>query len=199
MSLYTYVPGKPELLDVMLDTVLGESPKAYPLDGGWRAAVEAAARDQWDFYQRHPWVLQVSGSRALLGPNELAAYESQLVLFDSLGLTALDVTRAVSAVSNFVRGSAKAVADARAAEQATGLSDDDWWNARSSLLDELLPPAQFAERYPTATRLDQEHAFDQADRSPGDDTPYTVKEALDAFEFGLRRLLDGIEAFVDNR
>jgi AcrR family transcriptional regulator len=199
MSLYTYVPGKPELLDVMLDTVLGEDPKTYPLDGGWRGAVEAAARDEWAFYQRHPWVLQVSGSRALLGPNELAAYESQLRLFDSLGMTAVDVTRAVSAVSNFVRGSAKAVADARAAEQATGLSDDEWWNARSSLLDELLPPEQFAERFPIATRLEQEHAFDQTDRSPDDDTPYTVKEALDAFEFGLQRLLDGIEAFAAGR
>jgi AcrR family transcriptional regulator len=199
MSLYTYVPGKPELLDVMLDTVIGETPKASPPDGGWRPAVEAAARDQWAFYQRHPWVLQVSGSRALLGPNELAAYEAQLRLFDSLGLTAVEVTRAVSAVSNLVRGSAKAVADARAAEQATGLSDDDWWTARSSLLDELLPPDAFAERFPTATRLEQEHAFDQADRSPDDDTPYTVKEAVDAFEFGLQRLLDGIEAFVASR
>src|SRR5688500_18770488 len=35
MSLYTYVPGKPELLDLMLDAVLGETPSAYALDGGW--------------------------------------------------------------------------------------------------------------------------------------------------------------------
>ncbi len=39
MSLYTYVPGKAELLDVMLDTVLAEV--ARP-DGarGWRAGLE---------------------------------------------------------------------------------------------------------------------------------------------------------------
>lgn len=199
MALYTYVPGKPELLDVMLDTVIGEDPKTYPLDGGWRAAVEASARDSWDFFQRHPWVLQISGSRSLLGPNELAAYESQLRLFDGLGLAAVDVTRAVSAVASFVRGSAKAVADARTAEQVTGVSDDEWWNARSPLLEELVPPEAWAERYPTATRLQAEHAFDQPDRDPDDDTPYTVKEALDAFEFGLQRLLDGIEAYVAAR
>jgi hypothetical protein len=29
------------------------------------------------------------------------------------------------------------VSDARAAEQTTGMSDDDWWNARNPLLDEL--------------------------------------------------------------
>ena len=61
MTLYTYVPGKAELLDLMLDTTLGELPTTYALDHGWRAAVEASARDGWDFYERHPWVLQVSG------------------------------------------------------------------------------------------------------------------------------------------
>ena len=67
MSLYTYVPGKAELLDLMLDTVLGELPTAYS-ENGWRAAVEASARDGWDFYQRHPWVLQVSGAPGVSVP-----------------------------------------------------------------------------------------------------------------------------------
>lgn len=195
MSLYTYVPGKPELLDVMLDTVLGETPKTYALDRGWRAAVEEATRDAWAFYQRHPWVLQVSGSRALLGPNELDGYEAMLRLFDGLGLSALDHARAVTAVASFVRGSAKEVSDARAAEQATGVSDDEWWNIRGPLLEELSGDI-WDERYPTATRLQQEHAFDQPDRAPDDATPYTVKDAQEAFEFGLARLLDGIEAYV---
>ncbi|MGH9211345.1 MAG: TetR/AcrR family transcriptional regulator C-terminal domain-containing protein [Acidimicrobiales bacterium] len=197
MSLYTYVPGKAELLDLMLDAVLGELPTEYPRDDGWRAAVEASARDGWAFYERHPWVLQVSGARALLGPHELDAYETQLRLFDGLGLTGVEMSRAVSALAGFVRGSAKAVADARSAEQATGLSDDDWWNARSPLLDEAVGDA-WSKRYPTASRLAEEHAFDQLDR-PDDETPYTVREALDAFEFGLQRLLDGLEALVETR
>jgi AcrR family transcriptional regulator len=121
MSLYTYVPGKAELLDLMLDTALGELPTAYPRDGGWRAAVEASARDGWDFYQRHPWVLQISGSRALLGPHELDLYETQLRLVDGLGLDGVEMTRVVGVVAGFVRGSAKAVSDARTAEQATGV------------------------------------------------------------------------------
>jgi len=197
MSLYTYVPGKAELLDLMLDTALGELPSTYPLAHGWRAAVEAAARDGWAFYQRHPWVLQVAGARASLGPHELGLYETQLRLVDGLGLTGVEMTRVVAVVAGFVRGSAKAVADARAAEQATGLSDDDWWNARAPLLAELSGP-RFPERYPTISRLGAEHAFDQADR-PDDATPYTVRDALDTFEFGLQRVLDGVESFVDSR
>ena len=66
MALYTYVPGKAEFLDLMLDRVLAELPTGY--DGPWRVAVEAFARDGVAFYQRHPWVLAVSGARAVLGP-----------------------------------------------------------------------------------------------------------------------------------
>jgi hypothetical protein len=198
MSLYTYVPGKAELLDLMLDTVFTELATDHPRDRGWRAAVEASARQGWAFYERHPWVLQVSSSRALLGPHEMDVFESQLRLFDGLGLTAMEMTRAVSALGGYVRGSAKTVADARAAEQATGLSDDDWWNARSPLLEELADDS-WSERYPTITRLNEEQAFDQLDRADDDTTPYTVREALDAFEFGLQRLLDGIESLVKTR
>jgi AcrR family transcriptional regulator len=198
MSLYTYVPGKAELLDLMLDRVLGELPTQYDLAGGWRKAVEQCARDGWALYERHPWMLQIASSRAVLGPHELDSYEAQLTLFDGLGLTAVEVVRAVGAVSGFVRGAAKTVADARAAEKATGQSDDDWWNARSPLLDELTTDV-WPERYPTSTRLAAEHAFDQLDRDPDDATPYLVKDALDAFEFGLQRLLDGIEALIARR
>ena len=98
----------------------------------------------------------------------------------------------------FTKGSAQAVTDAMAAERVTGQSDDDWWNARAPLLDEMVDDAWEA-RYPVATRLSSEHAFDQPDRQPGDATPYLTREALDAFEFGLQRILDGLEVFITAR
>jgi AcrR family transcriptional regulator len=195
MALYTYVPGKAELLDLMLDAVLAEVAQGPPVAGGWRAAAEASARQGWAFYERHPWVLHVSGARALLGPHELDAYEAQVRIFDGLGLSAVDQTRVVGVLASFVRGAARAVADARAAERATGVSDDDWWAARSAMLDELVGD-WWAERYPTLTRMEAEKAFLQADRAPGDATPYVEYEELAVFEFGLQRLLDGIEAYV---
>jgi hypothetical protein len=51
---------------------------------------------------------------------------------------------------------------------------------------------------PIERRLQAEHAFDQLDR-PDETTPYLVQEAVDAFEFGLQRLLDGFEAFITTR
>jgi AcrR family transcriptional regulator len=198
MSLYTYVPGKGELLDLMLDTVYAELPTAYDLAGGWRPAVEAAARDGWALYERHPWVLQVAGARPVLGPHELDLYETQLRLVDGLGLTGIEMTRVVGVVAGYVRGAAKAVSDTRTAEQATGVSDDEWWNARQPLLDELSGD-EWPDRYPVSSRLGEEHAFEQPDRDPADTTPYLLRDALDTFEFGLQRLLDGIEAYIDAR
>lgn len=197
MALYTYVPGKAELLDLMLDAVYGDLPSPDPADGGWRAAAEAWARGSWDFYLRHPWVLQVVGARSVLGPRELDGYEALLRIFDGLGLPAIEVARSANALAGFVRGAAKAVSDARSAEQVTGVSDDDWWNARSPVLDELVGD-QWAIRFPVSTRLSEEQAFDQVDR-PDDELPYTVRDAFDTFEFGLQRLLDGFAAHIDAR
>jgi AcrR family transcriptional regulator len=198
MALYTYVPAKTELIDLMVDAALGDLPTAFPTDTGWRSAAEAWAAETWAFYQRHPWILQISVARALLGPHELDAYEAHLAIYDGLGLTGPEITWVVGSMASFVAGAAAAVAHARAAEQVTGKSDDDWWYERSALLEEM---GQFdwSERFPVSTKLDAEHAFDQAHREPGDATTYLEREALDNFAFGLARLLDGIEAFIADR
>jgi AcrR family transcriptional regulator len=195
MSLYTYVPGKPELLDLMLDAIQAELPTAYDRTGGWRGASEAFARDQWRLLERHPWSLDVAGGRTPLGPHTLDAYEAQLAVFDGLGLDGVEMTRAVAAVTSFVRGAAQAVHEARSAQAATGLSDDDWWNVHAPLLEKAMDP-DWAERHPTATKLQNAQAFDQADLEPDDATPCLVVVALDAFEYGLARMLDGIAAHI---
>ena len=142
-------------------------------------------------------MVHVAGVRPTLGPNETRWFEASVRLFDGLGLTGVEMARAVGAVASYVSGAAKSVADARAAEAATGLSDDEWWNARAPLLDELVP--DYAERFPVISRIGAEQAFDQVDRAPDDETPYLERDVLDTFEFGLARLLDGIEAFIASR
>src|SRR5687768_429272 len=47
MSLYTYVPSKAELIDLMLDTVYGEPARPERVEGGWRARLELIARETW--------------------------------------------------------------------------------------------------------------------------------------------------------
>ncbi len=215
MSLYTYVPGKSELLDVMLDTVLGESAGAPESTDGptpqaaqpaaeaegatpdtsesalWRVGLERLARQDWALYQRHPWVLAVSGARALLGPNELDQYEAALSTVAGLGLSAREMIAVASLVAGYVRGAAQRAADARYAEARTGISEDQWWTSRAPLLDQYLESA----RFPTLTWVAEQGGFTEDDCVES----YTLQRALDDFEFGLQRVLDGVEALVRAR
>ena len=190
MSLYTYVPGKGELLDLMLDTVYGErGEESMPAGASPREQLESLARSQWAFHERHPWTLYIASGRAVLGPNELDTYEAALSVASGLGVSARDAVAIVDSIGLFVRGVARDAAEAEGAERATGLSEMEWWTER----DRILTAKMTDERYPTLGRLDAEGGF-----AVPDDTPnYNLKFILDDFEFGLQRLLDGIEAFVD--
>jgi AcrR family transcriptional regulator len=190
MSLYTYVPGKAELLDVMLDTVLAEVARPGATEG-WRAGLELRAREDWALYHRHPWMLQISPSRPLLGPNETKLFESALRVVDGIGLSGPEMVLVVSLVASYTRGAADTAVGAAEAERRTGISDEQWWAAREPLFDRYFDPS----RYPTVTRVAEEGAFEQ----PAGDAAYTVVQAQQSFEFGLARVLDGIAAFVEGR
>ena len=198
MSLYTYVPSKAELIDLMLDTALGDLPGSYATGRGWRADAEASARAGWELYQRHPWLLQVSAVRSLMGPNETRTYEALLAVFDGIGLDGLQMSRIVGLLADFVRGVATSLVDASLAERVTGMSDDEWWHARSPVFEELAGE-DFAERFPVITRIQShEDTFSQPfDDSLAEGRSYTEAVALDTFEFGLARLLDGVEVYID--
>ncbi len=103
----------------------------------------------------------------------------------------------VGAVVSFIGGAAKAVADTRTAEQATGMPEDEWWRVRSGLLEELAVDESWSERYPTITRLQAARVFDQPDRDPDDTSGYLEHEEITAFEFGLTLLLDGLATRID--
>ena len=191
MSVYTYVPGKGELLDLMLDTVYGELHGDAPAAArvGWRERLEALARDQWAFYKRHPWTLSIASGRSVLGPNEVESYERSLSIVVDLGLPAREVVAVVDAVSMFVRGAARDAGEAAGAERATGKTEAEWWSERDKLLTELMADRDL----PTLGRLDAEGGFDV----PPDTPNYNLRFIVDDFEFGLQRMLDGIERYVD--
>ncbi|MFJ4968093.1 TetR/AcrR family transcriptional regulator [Streptomyces sp. NPDC088755] len=156
MALYTHVPRKSELLDLMYDAVHAELPTAYPESDDWRAPLTAWAGELLEFFVRHPWVLQVSQARPVLGPHEYANLDTLVRLLGATGLPARTVRRLVGTLFPLVRGSARAVADARRAATATGSSDEEWWAARSAALTELVP--DFAERFPAVIGLERDGA-----------------------------------------
>ncbi|MGW2251129.1 TetR/AcrR family transcriptional regulator [Kitasatospora sp. NPDC001660] len=180
MALYTYVPGKAELLDLMHDRALAEMPPELGGFTQWRAAVTAWAEALRACYLRHPWVLQVSQARPVLGPAELAAMEALLRALQPAGLPPGRLRGAVGALWQYVRGMAGVAAEARDAAAATGVADEDWWTARSAQLTELAP--DFAQRFPLLTALESGSDPDPAARD------------REGFRSGLAVLLDGIAA-----
>ncbi|MFG1949124.1 TetR/AcrR family transcriptional regulator [Nonomuraea sp. NPDC048826] len=185
MSLYTYVPGKPELLDVMLDTVYAETARPEEVPGGWRARLEQIARENWALYLRHPWLLQVATSRPVLGPNVTAKYDYELRAVEGIGLTDVEMDSVITLITGFVHGTARGAVEAAQAESQTGMSDEQWWAAHAPFFSRIADPA----RFPTAARVGQ--ATGEALGG--------AYSAEHAFAFGLGRVLDGIQALIDAR
>lgn len=178
MSLYTHLPGKPELYALMVDRVIGEELHPVSVAAGWREALTEIARNDRDRYLRHPWLLRLITSRPACGPNVTAKFDRDLSALVDIGLSPAEINATVLALTVFVQGAAQGEVSARAAQDA-GFSDADWWQAHQPYWARLLDP----ERYPTFRRV-----FDDVGRSdPDDDQQF-------AFEFGLARLLDGIDA-----
>ena len=183
MSLYTYVPSKAELLDLMLDRVAQEI--GAPDAPDWRGRLEQLARGRWAMAQRHPWLMQVGMHRPPLGPHILAAAEEALQALDGLGLSEAEMDQLTTVLGDYVRGAVRAALDAREVERLSGMSDEQWWAMNQPLLKELVD----AGRYPTLTRIGE--AYKSAAIPPPDQERN--------FEFGLQRVLDGIAAFIEKR
>jgi AcrR family transcriptional regulator len=185
MSLYTYVPSKAELVDVMLDTVLGEVEPTDRPGAGWRERLELVARQNWELFRRHPWMLQVSMSRPVLGPNLVARYDYELRAVEGVGLSDVDMDLVVTLVSNYVRGAVRTALEAAEAERRTGMSEDEWWAAYAPLLERVFDGGA----YPVAARVGA---------AAGEEYQSAIAPER-AFEFGLQRVLDGIGAYIDFR
>ncbi|MBK1785901.1 TetR/AcrR family transcriptional regulator [Prauserella cavernicola] len=184
MSLYGYVPSKAELIDVLVDRVVGtvELPEH---DGDWRARLERIARANWELSLRHPWLLQVSASRPVLGPNIVAKYDYDLRAVDGIGLSHLEMDLVVTLVADYVNGAARNAVEAAQAREQTGTTDDQWWEEFAPLLDTVFD----AERYPTAAVVGAEAGAEYG----------AASDPERAFEFGLARVLDGLAVLIESK
>ncbi|HJX42937.1 MAG TPA: TetR/AcrR family transcriptional regulator [Geodermatophilus sp.] len=187
MTLYGHVPGKGELVDLMLDSVLAE---LYPDEevvtaGDWRTRLAAVARANWDLFLRHPWALHLATGRPPLGPHLMRKYELELRAVDGLGLSEVEMDLLVTLVNDFVQGTVGGVQEKVVAERVSGVSEDQWWSAMAPHVDRFFD----AERFPTVARVgpvagEELQAASDPERS---------------FAFGLARLLDGVGVLVGQR
>ncbi|RKS08735.1 TetR family transcriptional regulator [Nocardiopsis sp. Huas11] len=189
MSLYTYVASKNELVELMYDQAFGELADAAEQTEAlpWREATTAWAQRLWNFYLRHPWTLEVSQARPVLGPNEYRIFESMAAVLERAGLAPDQIRSTFGSLFTMVRGFVQTAAESRQAPIVTGQPEDEWWHGRAGQLEEVVP--DFGERFPVLSRMAESGAFSNENESE----PYLEQEAWETFRFGLEALLDGVE------
>jgi AcrR family transcriptional regulator len=180
MSLYRHVPGKSELLDLMLDKVSDRLDNDSLAGLGWRDHLERCARGAFDLYLQHRWLLQVDQSRPLLGPNALAGFEQYMRGMQALPLTDREQVMVISAVDAFVTGLARMHVNSLTAPERTGLTDEEFWAAQVPVLEKAMATGNF----PTLAGLD-------ADAFSG--------SWEETFDLGLRAILDGLHEWIQQR
>ncbi|SEP37791.1 TetR/AcrR family transcriptional regulator C-terminal domain-containing protein [Amycolatopsis saalfeldensis] len=170
MSLYRYVPGRNELLDLMTDLTLGPAPQPAEATG-WRAALDTWTRRVYAVLWGHPWLIEAFTRPRCVGPNELSWLERAVGALAGTSLTGPERVDAAVVLLGHVHalvrnGASLSSANARAEPAAT----------IASLLRE------HAADYPALAAAAADGAF-----SPQD---------TEGFEFGLRCILDGIDAAI---
>lgn len=177
MTLYTYVPGRTELVDLMVDRAFAELDLPHA-DQPWRTALTRYAHEHRGLYLRHPWILQTNMWRLPLAPHVLDAEEAGLRILVGAGLPATQVVEVIGLVDTYVRGVARATVAEQSEGSESGLSNDDYWDSMSAFWTTYFDP----ERYPTMTHVWEAGGFDTGHAS---------------FDATLARLLDGIELAID--
>lgn len=180
MTLYTYVPSRAELVELMVDEVLGSRQLPGPGEERpalWREQIQLYADRTVTMYREHPWLCQVSRVRPPLGPGLLR--ESEYVLSTLGELPVASRNTAATTIAMFVTGAARQEGENALLRRASGQSNDAWWGQRGQLWEEWFD----VEQHPAMTELWNAGGFD---RGPD-------QQAVDAFAYGLRLLLDGID------
>ena len=173
MALYRYVPGKTELLAVMSDLAMGAPPERPGLP--WREALQTWAMDLYAGFTRHPWLLQSTIGRRLLGPNELAWMEQGLAALGDSGLRGGEQLDSILVITSHVRNIAQQ--STTFPGHSVGLTEEEVTQSLAEIL------STESGRFPNLAA-----ALRTADGSENQ-----------GLEFGLDRILDGLEQLISAR
>jgi len=175
-SLYWHVRNKDELLDLLIDEVLGEIPIDDDPASPWRERIADLARGLREMMKRHPGAAQLLGSRETSGPNALAGVDRMIGILRAAGFEGTRLTLAYQVVLNYASG--WGVMESRGISgQPAGTTRDELVASLGSMLASLPP-----DLYPNLIAAMGGAAEATEDLQ---------------FEYGLRMLLDGMEADLE--
>jgi AcrR family transcriptional regulator len=183
MSLYWHVASKDELLDMMIDAIVGEAQAPEP-SGDWRADLRAGACTTRDALHRHQWAVNFMSTRPPGGPKMLRNLERSLGALDGLGLDKATALTILMAVTTYVLGAVlREQQEANGERYMAELFEDVPEEEKQAMI------RGFVQRIRTSGHFPQMVAM--LDEGVDPDAAETRDER---FEFGLDCLLDGIAA-----
>jgi AcrR family transcriptional regulator len=185
MSLYTHVPGKAELTDLMVDAVYGElyasvdEPESQP--GSYRDRLLFVAGRNRSLYARHPWLLDVPLGRPVLGPHAVTKYEAELRVLDGIGLSPPEMDSIEALLVMHVQSTSRVRASHQRAQRLDGMTEVEWWTSVVPLLQRVR-----TGQFPVAARVSKAAGQAMAP-GPSDEHLYRV---------GLEMLCDSVAALI---
>lgn len=190
MSLYRHVDSKEDLLTLMTDAAVSARPAGPRADGDWRAGIEEWCRELVTQYRGHPWVAYVPQSGPPSGPSGLRWMEAGLRELTASGLTPAEALQILLLLTYTLRDVLRMEHDIALAVQRSGIPLAETEEGWVSSLRQVLDPQEF----PTITRTLDEGTFEEEFPDSAGDA--SLAEGL---HFPIRRILDGVEAYVRTR
>jgi AcrR family transcriptional regulator len=178
-SFYRVLDSRDELLDRMVDAVLGQHvpPEA---EGEWRADLAAVARNRRAMLNAHPWLGAELAGRPAIGPNALTHHERALAAAANYTDDPTVAASAVETILGYVLGAAVRESAETKVRRHSGLTDEAWRTTAAPYLQEALNSGA----YPFLARMLHEAVDLDAD---------------ERFERGLTCILAGLATYRPSR
>ncbi|MBO3735880.1 TetR/AcrR family transcriptional regulator [Glycomyces niveus] len=170
MSLYRHVPGKDELVVLMYDSLMA-GPLPLAEADNWRDVLRHWGLGVRDLFTAHPWALGVATGERVMGPGEAGWVDAVIGRLTAVGMPAELGLIAVLTVDCFALGAVRP-------EIGGAGSETEYF--------QFLTDPAIRARYPNLAPLAE---------------PGTAAEGSmeDYFDFGLERVLDGLEHYIESR
>lgn len=172
MSLYNHVASKDDVVDGIVDLVVGEIELPHD-DVEWVDALRVRAVSAQQMFARHPWASRLIDTRTSSGPQRLRYLDWMIGTLRRAGFEVDVALHAISLMDSYVEGFARQ--QSAAASGGAGAVEP-----AQQLLSEI-PPGQF----PHLRELITHHIAEGGYRADAD------------FAFGLHLILDGLQRLLD--
>jgi AcrR family transcriptional regulator len=183
MTLYRYLTGRHDVIDLMIDAVLGEIDLPSRPSGNWRSDLTLVANRTRQVGLRHPWWTALADRPAALGPNMLRVQEFALSALDGHGLDIDETLSLIELFSDHVHNAVHREIGWQRQAHRTGMDMTAWMN---DYLGPYVAHIVADGRFPMFNRTVEDARV-----------PHLPPEQR--FRHGLSLLLDSIAAIVSTR